>query len=82
MAASEIISAFGGTTRVAALTGASRSSVCNWRHDGIPAKFWLTLLDAAERDGVPAVTRDAVSWRPERGAGEKVTPGAPAQATA
>ena len=80
MAASDIISAFGGASRVAAITGASRSAVCNWRHDGIPAKFWLTLMDAADAAGLEGITRDAVSWRPDRS--ERQRAPQPEQATA
>ena len=66
MDASDIIRAFGGATKVADITGSTRTAVCNWRRDGIPAKFWLTLIMAAQRVGVDGVTPDTVSWRPVR----------------
>lgn len=64
MNASEIIRAFGGAVKVAALTGSSRTAVSNWRSAGIPAKHWITLIDAAADAGIKGVTRETVSARP------------------
>lgn len=66
MDASEIIRAFGGASKVAEITGSTRTAVCNWRRDGIPAKFWLKIIEAASAAGVDGVTADAVAWRPSR----------------
>ena len=66
MDAPEIIRAFGGASKVAEITGSTRTAVCNWRRDGIPAKFWLTLIRAADDAGIKGVTAETVSWRPAR----------------
>lgn len=66
MDASEIIRAFGGASKVAEVTGSTRTAVCNWRREGIPAKFWLTLIVAAEKAGIKGVNAETVSWRPAR----------------
>ena len=66
MRGSEIIDALGGTAKVAALTGSRPGAVRNWRRDGIPAKFWLRLLDVAREREVKCVTPEAIQWRPSR----------------
>ena len=64
MDASEIIAALGGPVKVATRFGVSRTTVYGWRHEGIPARFWLAVLDAAAEDGLPGITRTSVCWRP------------------
>ena len=64
MDASQIIQAFGGPAKVAERFGANRTAVYNWRHTGIPARFWLTMVEAAKADGIAGITPDSVAWRP------------------
>jgi len=52
MTGSEIIQAFGGRQRLAALTGASPAAVGMWRRIGIPAKYWPELVDHAAKLGI------------------------------
>jgi len=64
--ASDIIAALGGAARVAAMFGVSRTAASNWRRDGIPARLWFEVIDKAAELGVEGVTRETVSWRPEK----------------
>lgn len=64
MNASQIIDALGGVPKVAELTLRSRSAVRNWRKHGIPAKFWMPLLDYARHKRIVGVTRQTITWRP------------------
>lgn len=64
MNAADIIHAFGGNAAVSLITGASRSAVSNWRHAGIPAKFWMRLINVAAERGIAGVTAETVQWRP------------------
>jgi hypothetical protein len=66
MDASEIIAAFGGPAKVAEMFGCSRTAVCNWRRDGIPARLWFSFIDKARDLGIEGVTQDTVSWRPKQ----------------
>lgn len=68
MNAASIIKALGGPTKVAATVGSSRSAVSNWPKDGIPAKFWVPLLNAAEAANIEGVTLEALRQRPARSA--------------
>ena len=73
MDASQIIDEFGGPVAVAKRLGAGRTAVYNWRRDGIPAKFWLPLLDAAKAEGKGHITPEALAWRPRRETPEAVS---------
>jgi hypothetical protein len=66
MDASSIIAALGGPRAVAELLGCSRNAVHNWRHDGIPARFWLNIIEAGRSAGVEGITAETVAWRPNR----------------
>ena len=74
MDASRIIAAFGGPARVAQRFGANRTAVYNWRHTGIPARFWLVMIEAATADGIEGINRDTVSWRPVDPPGPRAEP--------
>jgi hypothetical protein len=64
-----IIAAFGGTAAVGALLGASRTAVCNWRHTGIPSKFWPKLArEAAKAGPTRAITMDVLECASEASA--------------
>jgi hypothetical protein len=64
MDASQIIKLLGGPTKVAAITGARRSAVSNWNRAGIPARYWMPVLDAAKEKDLREVDVRAVQWRP------------------
>ena len=64
MDASQVIDAFGGVVKVANRFGAKRTAVYHWRNNGIPARFWVPILDAAQADGLSSVTREAGMWGP------------------
>jgi hypothetical protein len=66
MDASFVISAFGGAPSMARRFGAKRTAVYHWKTKGIPSRFWVPILDIAELEGMPGVTRDAVMWRPSQ----------------
>ena len=66
MDASHIIAAFGGPMKVAAEFGSSPGAVRNWKRDGIPAKFWLEMVERARARGLDGITPEAVKWRPAR----------------
>lgn len=70
MDATAVISALGGPSSVAQRFGAARTAVCNWRHQGIPARYWLPILRAVEGDPKlsAVVTEAAVTWRPAKNA--------------
>lgn len=68
MTADTVITAFGGIAAVARRFGANRTAVYHWKTNGIPARFWVPMLDAAQADGLADVTREAVMWRPGDGA--------------
>lgn len=64
MDASHVIAAFGGPTKVAAEFGSSPGAVRNWKRDGIPAKFWLPMVEKARERGLKDVTVEGIMWIP------------------
>ena len=66
MDARQIIDEFGGPVAVAKRFNAGRTAVYNWRRQGIPARYWLDFLNAAQAEGKPHITQAAVAWRPVR----------------
>lgn len=65
MDASQVIERLGGPAALAKRLGASRTAAYNWRHTGIPAKFWIEVQRIAEqaREDIPI---SAICWRPHR----------------
>jgi hypothetical protein len=66
MTVTEIIAALGGARAVAERFGLARSSVYDWQRNGIPARFWLAVLDIAEAEHIAGITRAAVEGRPAK----------------
>ena len=64
MDAETVIAAFGGPAEMARRFGAGRTAVYHWRVKGIPSRYWVPILDAAQAAGLDQVTRSAVMWRP------------------
>lgn len=64
MDAETVIAAFGGPAEMARRFGAGRTAVYHWRVKGIPSRYWVPILDAAQAQGLDQVTREAVMWRP------------------
>jgi len=64
MDAETVIAAFGGPAEMARRFGAGRTAVYHWRVKGVPSRYWVPILDAAQADGLAEVTREAVMWRP------------------
>jgi hypothetical protein len=64
MDAETVIAAFGGPAEMARRFGAGRTAVYHWRVKGVPSRYWVPILDAAQADGLDQVTREAVMWRP------------------
>jgi hypothetical protein len=64
MDAETVIAAFGGPAEMARRFGAGRTAVYHWRVKGIPSRYWVPILDAAQVAGLDQVTRSAVMWRP------------------
>lgn len=55
-----IIQRFGGPKAVATEFKVSPSAPHNWRHDGIPAKFWHDFVAKAQERGIPDITFDTL----------------------
>jgi hypothetical protein len=66
MTTDELLQAFGGRDAVMEITGAARNAVNNWRHDGVPFKYWPTLIEQAERRGIDGITFDALRGTREK----------------
>lgn len=60
MTADQIIAAFGGIAPVSEITGARRNAVANWRHAGIPAKYWPTLERSAKAKRIKGISLDVL----------------------
>jgi len=56
MDTSQIIELIGGKRGASALTGADTKAVNEWRHNGIPARFWHRIVARAEDLGHPEVS--------------------------
>lgn len=55
--AAQIIEALGGRDTVSSLTGALPNAVTQWRHDGIPGRYWHKIVHRAqETDGADWIT--------------------------
>lgn len=60
MKAHDIIHAFGGRQVVAEIVGAKPTAVGMWRKNGVPSKYWPTLVNAAKLRRVRGVTFDVL----------------------
>lgn len=68
MDASEIITRLGGPAELAKRLGAGRTAIYNWRHHGIPARYWLDVHQIAQERGED-IPLDAIRRRPALAAG-------------
>lgn len=59
---------FRGRHDVAEITGAAPNSVAQWYRNGVPAKFWPVLVDAAQVRSLKGVTFDALAGAVRGGA--------------
>lgn len=79
MTVDDIIDACGGKEALKVRFGASRTAIYNWRHDGIPARFWPDVVQMADEAGKLSVTFEALRATSRSG---RSAPPAPSEAAA
>ena len=52
MTETDLITRLGGAKYVSERTGASKTAVCNWRHNGIPWRYRTGITALAQEQGV------------------------------
>lgn len=71
----DVITAFGGPSKLAARLGCGASAVSNWHLEGIPKARWIDLVELADRDGLSGITSAALRRIAESHA-QRATPSA------
>jgi hypothetical protein len=61
MTTEDIITLFGGRAEISAITGAKANAITQWRHAGVPAKFWHVLVGEAGKRRIDGVTFDVLA---------------------
>lgn len=61
----EIIQSLGGTTRLGAELGLTKSVLSKWATRGIPSKHWLAIIRVAEERGIVVTAADLDRTKPE-----------------
>jgi hypothetical protein len=56
MDAKAIINLMGGATLLSEMLGKSRSAVGMWRLHGIPAKYWIDIVEKAREKKICGIT--------------------------